>query len=96
MSRKMNVSPIIMIKKENGEINSAIIVDNGPVLMNNNKKYTAIFNDLLDKFPDILTATFYNNERTSYRITVEGYNENTIQGVRNYFIPSYNEEDEKE
>jgi len=95
MSKKLNVSPIIIIKQKDGTTNSAIVVDNGPMLMDENKKYTAIFDDLLEKFPDILTATFYNKKRTSYRITVQGCNESIINGIKEYFEPSYVEYEEE-
>jgi len=85
--RSIDFSPMIVIKEEDGTRNSAIVVDNGPQLMEDTgggKEYTRLFSELIEEFPSVLTATFYNKNYTSYRIKIEGERDMDILGIRNF------------
>lgn len=84
MRRDIDFSPTIVIKEKDGTINTAVVVDNGPVLMYNEKEYSKVFNELIELFPSILTATFYGKDHTSYRLKVEGEKIMDIVGIRRF------------
>lgn len=86
MDKTIKFSPITVIKGKDGTITTAIIVDNGPRLMNAAKEYTEIFNQLIEHFPTVLTATFYNKSYTSYKIKIEGEDDRSIIGIKKFLI----------
>lgn len=91
MSKTIEFSPTIVIKEKDGIINAAIVVDNGPCLMYSPKEYTKTFNELIERFPSVLTATFYNKAYTSYKIKVEGEDDRSIISIKK-FLSTYDEE----
>jgi len=76
----------MIVIKEKDALNSALVVDNGPELMDEDKVYTDVFNDLIKEFPEILSATFYNKTFTSYKIKIAGVRPKTILGIKNFLI----------
>lgn len=57
---------------------SAVIVNGGPRLMEDDKEYTHFFESLIEKHPEILNVTFYNKTKTHYKIKIEGQNKDYI------------------
>lgn len=86
MRRNIDFSPAIIIKEKDGTTNVAIVVDNGPALMNDAKEYTNMFKEMIELFPFILTATFYSKNHTSYRLKVEGTRLMDIVGIKRFLL----------
>lgn len=94
MKKTINISPMITTKMFDEELEknitiSYIIVDNGPCLMTKGKKYTNIFNKLIEASPLIKTAIFYNKTYTNYKITILGQNSNTINKIKETLLKEY-------
>jgi hypothetical protein len=90
MKREIEFSPGILIKEKDGSVNSAIVVDNGPALMEDTKEdgrqYTEAFHDLIEHFPTILTAAFYGKGYTSYRLKLEGEDFRSLVGIKKFMM----------
>ena len=71
------------IQKEDGVFYSYLLVENGPKLMNSDKNYTEIFNDIIDKFPSLENVAFYNKKYTTYKIKFKGRRKVVIDGLKN-------------
>lgn len=95
MNKAIEFSPMIVVKEKDGTISTAVVVDNGPCLMYNSKEYTETFNKLIECFPKILTATFYNKAYTSYKIKVEGEDDRSIIGIKK-FLDTYEEKKDED
>jgi len=97
MSRKLDFSPALIIKEKDGSVNTAVVVDNGPALIkiiNGKKEYTNFFNEMIEQFPNILTASFYDKNYTSYRIKLEGEDLTSIINIKKFM--GYVEKEEEE
>lgn len=89
MARSIDFSPTIIIKEKDGSVNTAVVVDNGPALMedtNDGRGYTDYFHELIEHFPTILTATFYGKGYTSYRIKLEGEDPRSAISIKKYLL----------
>ena len=86
MKRAIEFSPTIVTKEKDGTVSTAVVVDNGPCLMYDNKEYTNTFNELIERFPAVLTATFYNKSYTSYKIKVDGDDDRSITGIKKFLV----------
>lgn len=98
MARRLDFSPAIIIKEKDGSTNTAVVVDNGPPLLKivgGEKKYTKFFTEMIEEFPNILTASFYGKGYTNYRIKLEGEDPKSVVGIKR-FISGTDEEEEED
>lgn len=86
MKRVIEFSPTIVTKEKDGTVTTAVVVDRGPCLMYDNKEYTETFDKLIEHFPAVLTATFYNKSYTSYKLKVEGEDDRSIIGIKEFLV----------
>lgn len=73
------------IQKEDGSFYSYLLVENGPVLMEDGK-YTRVFKKLIKKFPSILSATFSDTTYTNYKIKTKGRRDVVVTGIKETLI----------
>lgn len=69
------------IYKEDGLYYSNLLVENGPVLMEDGK-YTHTFKKLIKKIPSMISATFLDNTYTNYKIKTRGRRDVVIHGIK--------------
>lgn len=70
------------IKKQNDIYYSYLYIENGPILMKNNKVYTKIFKELIKTFPSIESVSFYDTTYTNYKIKTKGRRDIVINGIK--------------
>lgn len=78
--RQIEFGPMTIYKKD-GSFYSYILVENGPVLMENGI-YTKSFKNLIKKFPSITSAIFSDGTYTNYKITTKGRRDVIIDGIK--------------
>ena len=89
MDKEIKFSPTILIKEKDGSLSTALVVDNGPCLMeilDGNKEYTTVFNELIKSFPSILNVTFYDKSYTNYKVKLEGEDYKSAIKIRKFFM----------
>jgi len=70
------------IQKEDGAFYSYLLVEDGPTLMDSNKNYTEVFDEIISKFPSLENVVFYNKKYTTYKIKFKGRRDTVIDGVK--------------
>ena len=92
--KKIEFGPMT-IKKEDGSYYSYLLVENGPVLMEDGK-YTRTFKKVIKKFPAIISAIFSDNTYTNYRIKTRGRRDVVINGLKETLIKEMEKEKKEE
>jgi len=87
MKRELDIGPMTISKLYDEKLGrdvriSYIVVENGPRLMDEDKEYTDVFNEMIEAAPSIKTASFYDSSYTNYKITIVGMNEKDILKIR--------------
>ena len=91
--KKIEFGPMT-IKKEDDSYYSYLLVENGPILMEDGK-YTRTFKKIIKQFPSIISAIFSDNTYTNYRIKTRGRRDVVINGLKETLLKEMEKRNKK-